>query len=407
MNNRLSLFGLTRSGLILLSVVLIAGIFFRVWPSTGFHDIGHDERVYSTYVSFFQKAGIWHYGKVVREYSQWQGSQTNAFVPATRIGFLWPASMVATIARVEPVAALHCISLVFSILLLLVTPIISYRLRAGPEHLQMLTALMAVAPLQIHLAQRSLVDGYFAFWTILCAWFLWESLQNPGKRIWLVAYGASLFVLVLTKENAAFVFIALVGVLIVSTLLKFNRANSALVLVTMLAPALAVTVLAVFVGGIDKWIAFYRMYVTKSELLAYPVRFQDGAWYRYLVDFMLLSPCIMILAIGRVFQLDAKSRPEIFWSIFLAFSFVAMSSVRYGMSLRFAAYWDLPLRWLAASQVLCLARRFPRINPVFIAAVVVFILMVLDLFQYWRYFMNGAIYDPVTSELLHASKLFK
>ena len=280
MNSRVSLFELTRSGLVLLSIILIAGIFFRVWPSTGFHDIGHDERVYSTFVSFFQKVGIFHYGKVVREFSRWQENQAQAFVPATRIGFLWPASMVATIAHVEPQAAVHCISLVFSILLLLVTPIISYRLRSGSEHLLVLTALMAVAPLQIHLAQRSLVDGYFAFWAILCAWFFWESLQSPDKRIWLIAYGASLFILVLTKENAAFVFVALIGVLIGFTVFKFNRVNLGLILVTILAPGLAITVLAALVGGIEEWIAFYKLYVTKSAALAYAVRLQDGAWYR-------------------------------------------------------------------------------------------------------------------------------
>ena len=41
------------------------------------------------------------------------------------------------------------------------------------------------------------------------------------------------------------------------------------------------------------------------------------------------------------------------------------------------------------------------------AAMVVFALGALDLFQYWRYFMDAGIYDPVTSELLHASKMFK
>ena len=30
-----------------------------------------------------------------------------------------------------------------------------------------------------------------------------------------------------------------------------------------------------------------------------------------------------------------------------------------------------------------------------------------DLFEYWRHFVHGGIYDPVTFELLRASKLIK
>jgi 4-amino-4-deoxy-L-arabinose transferase-like glycosyltransferase len=266
---------------------------------------------------------------------------------------------------------------------------------------------MAVAPLQIHLAQRSLIDGYFAFWAVVCAWFLWESLQNPEQKAWLFAYGVSLFVLVLTKENAAFVFLTLLGVLVVFAICRLGRPSLALILMSAIAPALAVAVLAGLVGGVREWIAFYSMFIQKSRLLPYPIRFQDGAWYRYLVDFTLLSPCVVALVFGALFQLKKESKPEIFWSLFLGASFVVMSSVPYGMSLRFAAYWDFPLRWLAASQVLQLARKFPRIGPAILRTVVILILAAIDLFQYWRYFVHGGIYDPVSFHLLHASKLIK
>jgi 4-amino-4-deoxy-L-arabinose transferase-like glycosyltransferase len=407
MDNQPSSGGLTKSSLALLVVVLIGGIFVRAWPSTGCHRTGFDEGIYSTYVEVAQKDGIWHYENVVRAYVQSQAKHAEAFVPATRVGFLWPASVLAATCHLQPLAALHYISFISSILLLFVVPIIGYRLKARGAHLLLLTTLMAVAPLQIHLAQRSLIDGYFAFWAILCAWFLWESLQKPEQKAWSVAYGVSLFILVLTKENAAFVSFALVTVLIIFAIFRFGRASLALVLMTVLAPALAIVVLAGLVGGIREWIAFYSVFVQKSRFLPYPVRFQDGAWYRYFVDFTLLSPLVVALAIGRIFQLERKEAADIFWSLFLGVSFVAMSSVPYGMSLRFAAYWDVPLRWLAASQVVQLTKKFSRISPVISNAVILLILVAVDLFQYWRYFMHAGIYDPVSFELLRASRLLK
>jgi 4-amino-4-deoxy-L-arabinose transferase-like glycosyltransferase len=389
-----------------LVVILLAGTFLRAWPSTGFHGVGYDEGIYSGYVRTAVKEGIWSYPDITRAYVKLQEERSDALVPATRIGFLLPASALAAIGHLDPRVALHCVSLISSILLLFATAIIGYRLSSCSQML-LCTTLMAVAPLQIHLAQRSLIDGYFALWAILSAWFLWETLQKPEQHGWLISYGVSLFVLVLTKENAAFVFLALVAVLVIFAVCKLGRATLALIVVTAVAPALAVLVLAGFVGGIREWIAFYDMFIQKSRLLPYPIRFQDGAWYRYLIDFTLLSPCVVAFATGRIFQLERKSAPDIFWSIFLGISFVMMSSVPYGMSLRFAAYWDIPLRWLAASQISHLAGRFRRINPVFTATAVILILAVVDLFQYWRYFVNAGIYDPVSFQLLHASQLIK
>jgi 4-amino-4-deoxy-L-arabinose transferase-like glycosyltransferase len=406
MDEQASSLRLTKWSLIFLVVILGAGIFLRAWPSTGFKQVGYDEGVYARYVKTALQEGISSYPEIVSAYAQWQTERPDAVVPPTRVTFLVPAVVLAEVFGLKPLAALHGVALASSILLLLATAAIGYRL-GGTKRMLVLTALMAVAPLQIHLAQRSLVDGCFAFWAVLCAWFLWENLQKPAQSGWLLAYGASLFALVLTKENAAFVFLALVVVSIVFAVLKFGRLNWPLVFVTVIGPGLAVLFLAMLFGGVGEWISFYRAFVHKSATLSYVVKLQDGAWYRYLVDFTLLSPCVVALAFGALFQIGKESKPDIFWSVFLGASFIAMSSVPYGMSLRFAAYWDLPLRWLAASQLLLLAGRFPRIKPGAILLGLVLILAAVDLLQYWRYFVHGGIYDPVSFQLIRASKLVK
>ena len=392
--------------LALIIVILSGGIFLRAWPTGGFRGVGYDEGIYSTYVAMAQKDGLWNYGDVVHAYLESQAKRPDAIVPATRVGFLVPAAAVAEITGLKPLAALHAVSLASSILLLLATAVIGVR-QGGDVRMLVLTSLMAVAPLQIHLAQRSLIDGYFAFWAVLCAWFLWENLESPRQKGWLAAYGFSLFALVLTKENAAFVFLALIIVMAAFAFYELGRLSLPLVLVSVIAPALAVMCLALLAGGVGEWIAFYRSFVQKSATLSYPIRFQDGPWYRYLVDFTLLSPCVVALALGALFQLRKESKPDIFWSLFLGVSFAAMSSVPYGMSLRFAAYWDFPLRWLAASQLLQVSRGFERRWALALLTCSILFLVSVDLFQYWRYFVHGAIYDPVTFQLLHASKLIK
>ena len=396
----------SKSAIALLIIILSAGIFLRVWPSTGFHGIGIDEGFYSTYVEMAQKDGIWNYGDVVRAYVESQAKHKEAVVPATRVGFLIPATIIANVTKVEPLVALHYTSLAASILLLFAGAIIAFR-NGGLRQTLVITSLMAVAPLQIHLAQRGLIDGYFAFWAILCAWFLWENLRSPHRTRWLIGYGMSLFALIVTKENAAFVFLALAITTVVFASCKVGRIRWPLVLVSVAVPVLAILFLATLVGGIGEWILFYRGFVQKSASMLYAFHLQDGPWYRYLVDFTLLSPLIVVLAFGAIFQLRKESTMDIFWAFLLGTSFVLMSVVPNGMSLRFAAYWDLPLRWLAAAQLFHLNDRFPRIKPWILLCGLVLILAAVDLFQYWRYFAQGAIYDPVTFHLLRVSKLLK
>jgi 4-amino-4-deoxy-L-arabinose transferase-like glycosyltransferase len=272
----------------------------------------------------------------------------------------------------------------------------------------LLSLLVAVAPLQIHLAQRALIDGYFAFWAVLCAWFLWENLRMPNHPGWLCAFGISLFVLILTKENAAFVFAALAITYLVFQIAGLDRGGSVTVLfVSLGAVLLALIILAGLVGGLGDWISFYQMFVRKSAAMPYARIHQDGPWFRYLIDFLLLSPLVAVFALARLFRIDKQSRADLFWALFLGSSYVVMSVIPYGQSLRFAAYWDLPLRWLALSQLLDCASRFRRFNPVLAVGLTILVFVSVDLFQYWRYFVWGAIYDPVSFQLFRVSGFVK
>lgn len=397
---------LTKWSVALLVVILSAGIFLRVWPSAAFNQVGIDEHNYATYVEKAVKYGLTNYGRVADEYIASQVNQHDAIVPATRIGFIWPAAVLARIGGIDPLHAVRVVSSTAAILLLLATAIMGYRF-GGARQMLTVTTLMAVAPLQVFLAQRALGDGYFALLAILSAWFFLEAMQAPESRGWLVAFGASFFLLVLTKENAAFVCIALVATWICFVLGRVGRPNFALLPVAFVAGAAAVMVLASLLGGLSEWMTFYRLYSAKSASIPYVIQFQDGAWYRYLVDFTVLSPGIVALVFGRVFKIDKESRADLFWALFLGFSFLAMSTVRYGMNLRFAAYWDEPLRWLAASQLIIFGARFSSRWRNIALIVAVIILVTIDLAQYRRFFVRAEIYDPVSSHLLRESKLVK
>ena len=391
---------------VVMVIILAIGIFLRIYPSAGFSGLGVDEHAYMVFLKQIQRAGLINYDAVVRVFVEKQYHRPDAVVPATRIGFLAPAYLCGKLFHLSDFDALRDIACAASILTLILCAWFGFRL-GGISAMITLTALVGTAPLQVYLAQRALIDGYFAFWAVLCVWLAWENLQRPRHWGWLSAYVFSLTMLVLTKENGAFVVFALLGVLLLNPWLGLGKVTPHLLIATVAGAAVAVLFLAALIGGLAEWARFYLMFEAKSRANLYSVFAQDGPWFRYLVDFTLVSPLLVAFAIGAIFQLRKADRPTLFMATFLGLSFASMSVITYGMSLRYAAYWDIPLAWLACSQIQRLTGQVPKVRPAVIFGGLLLIVVACNLHEYDRFFVQGAIYDPITAQLVKASNLVK
>jgi len=131
----------------------------------------------------------------------------------------------------------------------------------------------------------------------------------------------------------------------------FVSISRELVVAMIIGPLFGVVVLIFVAGGIDTLFHCYQLSVGKNFTLRYAVLTGDGPWHRYLVDLLLVSPIVLILALGSVFRLDLTKKPELFLSIFIAASYLVMCNIKYGMNLRYANMWDMPLRFLAVSAL--------------------------------------------------------
>ena len=276
----------------------------------------------------------------------------------------------------------------------------------GPVWSVALTSLVAFAPTQLHMSQHALVDGFFTFWALLVLWLFWENLKAPRNWRWLVGYIVALGLLVLTKENSFFVWVALVALLITNRWLQFGNVTRELVIATVLGPLLGVVVLIFLAGGIDLLAQSYRLSVSKNFHLDYAILTGDGPWYRYLVDLLLVSPIILMLAVATIFRLDRTMKPELFFAIFIAASYLVMCNVKYGMNLRYANMWDLPLRFLAFSEIVWLASFAKRFQTAIIATAVV-LLAAIEFHQYIVLAVRYPLYELTTYHLLQALSILK
>ena len=405
-----------------LAIVLALGIFLRLPPHTfapggplqsiaalhpqpAFAKPGFDEELYREYVNALIRGGITSYPDIVEGYVGAQETLPGSILPPVRFLYIFAAYLWHCLFGSEALEALCQVAAFFSMLTLVLVTIFAWRLRGSTWALG-IAALMAVAPTQIHMSQHALVDGFFTFWALLCLWLLWENLRAPRDWRRLIAYISALALLVLTKENSFFVWVAVVVLIVTNRWLQFGTVTRELVVATVVGPLLGVVILVFLAGGITMLFHTYQLSVGKNFQLRFAVLTGDGPWYRYIVDLILVSPVVVILALGSIFRLDRTKKPELYMLIFIAASYLVMCNVKYGMNLRYANIWDMPLRFLALSALVSLTAPLRRYRSI-VLGVVVALVCAIELRQYIVLAVQFPLYELVSEGLLRALHILK
>jgi 4-amino-4-deoxy-L-arabinose transferase-like glycosyltransferase len=375
-------------------------------PQAGFIETGFDEHLYRGYVNSLIRTGVASYYAVVDHYIELQKTLTGSILPPVRFLYIFMAYVWHSLFGCEALDALHQVAAFFSVLTLFLSVVFAWRLTGTLVAALGVGALMAFAPTQIHMSQHALVDGFFTFWALLCLWLFWENLRAPHNWRWVIALAIGLALLVLTKENSFFVWIALIVLLVVNRWLQFGTVTRELIVAMIVGPLLGVVVLVLLAGGVDMLWQTYQLSVGKNFQLRYAVLTGDGPWYRYIVDLILVSPVVVILALGSIFRLDRTKKPELFMSMFIAASYLVMCNVKYGMNLRYANIWDMPLRFLAFSLLVGLVTPLRHYRNI-VLGVAVALICAIELRQYIILFVNFPLYELVSEGLLRALHILK
>jgi 4-amino-4-deoxy-L-arabinose transferase-like glycosyltransferase len=367
--------------------------------------IGFDEALYRQYVLQLSRVGLPNYPAMVENYMSIQKTLPGSILPPVRFLYIFTGYLWHAVFGSEPLNALRAVASLFTILTLAISGVFAFRLGGRAAGLAV-SALVCFAPTQIHMSQHALVDGFFTFWAVLCLWLLWENLQRPARVQWLVPYSLGLGLLVLTKENAFFVLVGISAILGLNRWCRFGTVNRELLVSTVLGPVLGFVGLIFLAGGVDTLLATYQLSVSKNLTLNYAILTGDGPWNRYLVDLLVVSPVILLLAILCVSRLSLRHKPEIYLMVFIAASYLVMCNVKYGMNLRYANMWDMPLRFLAVSGLTSLLRPLGRYRPALLGCLVAAICLV-ELRQYIILCVNFPLYELVTEGLLRAVHILK
>ena len=404
---------LRRPEAVLALLIAAVGIYLRVHRWAAWNAVGVDEGYYSQYLDNLVRSGLGGYPDIVDSYKAFQKTLPGSILPPTRFLYIFFAYGWHGLTGEPSLECFRAVSRVFGVLTLGLSGLFARRMLVDRRLALGTFALVAFSPLQIHMAQHALVDGFFEFWALGTLWALWECLRQSAHKGWLAAYAAGLAGLVLTKENAFFVWVAVVALIVLNRWLRFGVVSRPLLVLTLVGPLVGVAVLVNLAGGVRDLLDVYRLSVPKNLTLPYAIQTGDGPWFRYLLDLMTLSPVVLLLAVGMALQLRPSpesgrdDRPLLFLLGFVVASYALMCNVKYGMNLRYATIWDLPLRVLAMAQVGLLANCLRPGQRAAALVLAVAGLCAFDLSQYYRLAVEYPLYELAPAYLLYALKILK
>jgi hypothetical protein len=166
---------------------------------------------------------------------------------------------------------------------------------------------------------------------------------------------------------------------------------------------LTLPIFIVAAGGLEPLLTTTRTVLESPKTNLYAIQFCGGPWYRYLIDYLCLSPFPTLLGVlaSSVLIEHVRAglwpRPQIFFAVvgagLLTEQAFLIKNVRYMVAL------ELPLRFLALSWLLHLGAGLSRQLRWLLVGSVVAILCVLD-GQTFALWVQARGYDPVSSLLL-------
>ena len=266
--------------------------------------------------------------------------------------------------------------------------------------------LLAFSPINMAMARRALVDSTSNLFIFSSVLLFFENLREKK------AFKNILFILIyafaiLIKESSAL--LALFFMLYIFITRKKNADYLSIkgFLITTIAPfSIAGIIYIILAGGIEQFFKVMISVVTSPAVNAYAVFYCAGPWFRYLVDFMVLSPWVFLLGVGFVFLYLTKNKKRDELTYLLLFSFTLMFFHSFLIkNIRYLMILDFPLRLFAILMLYELLQPIFKQKAIYFIAALVIAISLFDYFNFHKLFVQFGIYDPVSLWLFQASHI--
>jgi 4-amino-4-deoxy-L-arabinose transferase-like glycosyltransferase len=361
---------------------------------------GYDEHIYGTYVRTLNEQGVKGLRTIARAWRD--DPRLNKGPLPFRVAYVAAGAAACRLLGGDTLENLASVSAVFGILTVAAAAWLLGRwATAGPAFLASL--LVVASPLLLGLSRRALQDTMLAFLLVL-AFGLFDRAWREGRKSDAVWLAVVLTLGWMTKESMFFLQAVFAAMAVYYGCVHGWRGRWLLLPAFIAPPVLYFAVCSVLAGGTSQALETLAAYGQQQSHIPYARAFQQGPWYRYLADFLLMSPLTFVLAIFGCAHIG-RSRlwPRASLAALILATGLLTLSVLPLMNLRLAVCLDIPLRFLAAVGIFAMAQRLAaltRARPESILVVLAAVAILADMGQFVRLYVVGGLYDPVTAELM-------
>lgn len=360
---------------------------------------GADEGYYYTFVSFFAKEGFACFPKLINMF--WADSQLQWYPTPSRLGYIIPAGMLFKLW--PSMAALGLFSFICYSLALYVNHHFALKILKDRSSAYIMTAVLASSPLLMAMGRRALTEELLFLLWISILWLCTDYALNKERRH--LGPICALFIWALMVKESSFI---LLPFIIMSCVMGHSSPGRPWRQITsvMLALVLGVFLVPGMIVGFELWakhlVSLSKLGGEAVMVNPYVRDYCQGPWFRYIVDALLLSPIVTLIAIGFTGHM-LLSRGEFklpyWWLFFFVLVYLGCTSLQ--MNVRYVISLEAVYALFAALALTAFLGRFnderlrQRVGALLVSAIVV-----VNWAFFYNIFVVRGLLDPISSHLL-------
>jgi hypothetical protein len=241
-------------------------------------------------------------------------------------------------------------------------------------------------------------------------WLLIGLVQAPQSRLRLVAFMAAFALMVLVKEQTALLALPFAAFVLIERFWRGEPLGTATFLAAFVLPGIAVcSILVLAAGGLPPLLENARIVLTSPATNEYAIRYGSGPWFRYLVDYLCLSPATTLLAVAfagvLALRLKGGHYDRVLVCLGLLAVFFLIEFSFFTKNVRYALVLELSMRVFAVCMLAELLGSASRARSAVLCGVAVAALCWLDWRTFDLYWVRYRGYDVHSQFLLGARQM--
>jgi len=301
----------------------------------------------------------------------------------------------------------------FCYLLFIITCFYFSRKFFGDEVSYLFTLLISSAPLIMAMGKRALADSSSNLFWALSIWTFMDFLATQKKTKFLIFLMVYSFSIAMKESSAMLMAFFIVFFLVYKHYFK-NPISGIYLPGIIFTPLIIVSAsYIVLLGGLSNFLllikSVFEIHFINVGLSEYGRLYCMGPWYKFFIDYLLLSPITTLLFLGYAGYILASRKWDwkkmCFFLYFVVIFAVFNTFLKHGKIARFVMNIEMVISLFSVFMLYELFRQGDtkkQFRMVFISTLAIFLVNYLN---FYYFFCQYNIYDPVSCWLLVAMKI--